>query len=71
MFLFLYLVMLTMIARQETTDPRLPRLVARLIAGISLVDGAQLLAMGHPWVALACVGAFALTLALQKRVAGT
>jgi 4-hydroxybenzoate polyprenyltransferase len=70
-FLFLYLVTLSLIARQETTDPRLPRLVGRLIAGISLVDGLQLLVIGEPWLALGCVGAFALTLVLQKRVAGT
>jgi 4-hydroxybenzoate polyprenyltransferase len=70
-FLFFYLVLLTLIARQETKDPKIPRLVGRLIAGISLVDGAQVLAMGHPWVALACAGAFVLTLRLQKRVAGT
>jgi 4-hydroxybenzoate polyprenyltransferase len=70
-FLFFYLVMLSMIARQETTDPKLPRLVGRLIAGISLIDGAQLLVVGHPWLALGCVGAFGLTLALQRRVAGT
>jgi 4-hydroxybenzoate polyprenyltransferase len=70
-FLFLYLVMLSMIARQETINPKLPRLVGRLIAGISLVDGAQLLVVGEPWLALGCVGAFGLTLALQRRVAGT
>ena len=71
LFLFCYLVLLSTIARRETTDPKLPRLVGRLIAGISLVDGAQLLAVGHKWVALACVGAFALTLRWQRRVAGT
>jgi 4-hydroxybenzoate polyprenyltransferase len=70
-FLFAYLVFLSSIARRETTDPKLPRLVGRLIAGISLVDGAQLLVIGQEWLALACVGAFALTLRLQKRVAGT
>jgi hypothetical protein len=64
-------VFLSSIARRETTDPKLPRLVGRLIAGISLVDGAQLLVIGQEWLALACVGAFALTLRLQKRVAGT
>jgi 4-hydroxybenzoate polyprenyltransferase len=70
-FLFCYLVLLSSIARRETTDPKLPRLVGRLIAGISLVDGAQLLAVEQPWLALACVGAFALTLRWQRRVAGT
>ena len=70
-FLFCYLVLLSSIARRETSDPKLPRLVGRLIAGISLVDGAQLLAVGEPWLALACVGAFFLTLRWQRRVAGT
>jgi 4-hydroxybenzoate polyprenyltransferase len=69
--LFLYLVALTVVARRETTNPRLPRLVGRLIAGISLVDGVQLLVAGHPWAALACALAFPLTIRLQKRVAGT
>jgi 4-hydroxybenzoate polyprenyltransferase len=69
-FLLVYLVMLSMIARQETSDPRRQRLVGRLIAGISLVDGAQLVVIGQPWAALACALAFPLTLALQKRVAG-
>ena len=71
LFLFCYLVFLSTIARRETTDPKLPRLVGRLIAGISLVDGAQLLVVGEWWAALACVGAFALTLTWQRRVAGT
>jgi 4-hydroxybenzoate polyprenyltransferase len=71
LFLFCYLVLLSTIARRETTDPKLPWLVGRLIAGISLVDGAQLLAVGHYGLALVCVGAFALTLLWQRRVAGT
>lgn len=70
-FLFCYLVLLSTIARRETTDPKLPRLVGRLIAGISLVDGAQLLVVGPRWGALVCVAAFALTLRWQRRVAGT
>jgi 4-hydroxybenzoate polyprenyltransferase len=70
-FLFSYLVLLSTIARRETTDPKLPRLVGRLIAGISLIDGAQLLAVGQRWAALGCAGAFVLTLRWQKRVAGT
>jgi 4-hydroxybenzoate polyprenyltransferase len=71
LFLFGYLVTLSAIARQETKNPKLRRLVGRLIAGISLVDGVQLVAVGHAWLAVVCVGAFGLTLALQKRVAGT
>jgi 4-hydroxybenzoate polyprenyltransferase len=69
--LFAYLVMLSSIAARETTNPKLPRLVGRLIAGISLVDGVQLLVIGHPELAVVCGGAFALTLRLQRRVAGT
>jgi 4-hydroxybenzoate polyprenyltransferase len=71
LFLFGYLVMLSMIARQETTNPKVPALVGKLIAGIALIDGLQLVAVDQAKVALACVGAFALTLALQRRVAGT
>jgi 4-hydroxybenzoate polyprenyltransferase len=70
-FLAFYLVTLTLIARQETTDPKVPRLVGRLIAGISLVDGAQLLVLESYWLAGASVVAFALTRRLQRWVAGT
>ena len=70
-FLLMYLVMLTMIARDETKNPKTPRLVGRLIAGICLVDGAQVLALGAPWLAGACAVGFVLTLRLQRRVAGT
>jgi 4-hydroxybenzoate polyprenyltransferase len=70
-FLLSYLVMLTLVARQETTDPKVPRLVGRLIAGITLVDGAQLAVLGHYWVAGGCVVAFLLTRRLQRWVAGT
>ena len=70
-FLFFYLVTLSMIARQEARNPRVRSRVGVLIAGISLVDGAQLLALFHPWLALTCAGAFGLTLRLQRRVAGT
>jgi 4-hydroxybenzoate polyprenyltransferase len=70
-FLFFYLVTLSLVARQEARNPKLRSRVGLLIAGISLIDGLQLLALFHPWLALACVGAFALTLLLQRRVAGT
>jgi 4-hydroxybenzoate polyprenyltransferase len=69
--LFLYLVTLTAIARREPTNPKLPHLVGGLIAGISLVDAVLLLVVGQPRAALACALAFPVTLALQKRVAGT
>jgi 4-hydroxybenzoate polyprenyltransferase len=70
-FLFFYLVTLTLIARQETKDPKVPRLVGRLIAGITLVDGAQLVALGEYGLAAGCAVAFLLTLRLQRWVAGT
>jgi hypothetical protein len=59
------------VARQEAKNPKLRGRVGLLIAGISLIDGLQLLALFHPWLALGCVGAFGLTLLLQRRVAGT
>jgi len=45
--------------------------VVSLIAGISLVDALLIARAGHPTLALAGVAAFLLTLALQRRVAGT
>lgn len=70
-FLLIYLVMLSLIARDETKNPKTPRLVRRLIAGICLIDGAQVLVLGAPWLAGACAGGFVVTLLLQRRVAGT
>jgi 4-hydroxybenzoate polyprenyltransferase len=66
-----YLVVLSSIARRETRDPRLPRLVGNLIAGISLLDAVVVLIMGRPLVALVCVGGFFLTRRMQRRIAGT
>jgi 4-hydroxybenzoate polyprenyltransferase len=66
-----YLTMITIIARGETKDPKTPRLVARLIAGICIVDGMQILALGSFWLAGLCAVAFVLTLRLQRRIAGT
>jgi 4-hydroxybenzoate polyprenyltransferase len=71
LFLLCYLVLLTVIAREESKNPKLPVLVSRLIAGICLVDGAQLLVLDHPALAALCAGGFVLTLRLQRRVAGT
>ncbi|MDB4981859.1 MAG: hypothetical protein JWM82_2611, partial [Myxococcales bacterium] len=71
LFLFAYLVLLTVIARQETKDPKVGKLVGRLIAGISLVDGAQLLVLQCYWLAGASLAAFFLTRRLQRWVAGT
>lgn len=70
-FLLSYLITLSLVARQEGKNPKLRARVGLLIAGISLVDGAQVLALEHWWLALACLGGFVLTLRLQKRVAGT
>lgn len=69
--LLVYLIALTMIARRETQNPRLPALVGMLIAGIALLDGAMLAFTGHPVAAAAAVGAFFLTRRLQRRIAGT
>lgn len=48
-----------------------PRAVAGLIAGIALVDALFLAAAGAAGAALAALGCFALTLLLQRRIAGT
>jgi 4-hydroxybenzoate polyprenyltransferase len=48
-----------------------PRAVVVLIAGMSLLDGAMLAASGFILAAALAVAAFALTLALQRWVAGT
>lgn len=45
--------------------------VVSLIAGISLVDALLIAGAGHPHAALPAVGAFLLTLALQRKIAGT
>jgi len=53
-------------------DPKHTRTaVVSLIAGISLVDAAFIAQVGHPWLALVAVAAFAGTLVLQRYVAGT
>ena len=70
-FLLAYLIMLSTIARAETKDQRVPRWVGRLIAGIALVDGAQLLALQHAGPAGLCLVAFFLTRRLQRHVPGT
>jgi 4-hydroxybenzoate polyprenyltransferase len=66
-----YLVGLTLVARHETRNPRLPQLVGALIAGISLVDAMVLFALGHPVGALVAAAAFPLTRVFQRRIAGT
>jgi 4-hydroxybenzoate polyprenyltransferase len=69
--LLAYLIALSVVARSETRDPRLPRLVGFLIAGIALLDGAIVAVLGHFWMAGACVAAFVLTRRLQRHVPGT
>jgi 4-hydroxybenzoate polyprenyltransferase len=69
--LLVYLVALSVVARFETRNARLSRLVGPLIAGISLVDGAQLAVLGHPRLLGVCLVAFLLTRQLQRRIAGT
>ena len=48
-----------------------PRAVAGLIAGISLLDAVFIAALGKPLLAGFAIAAFVLTLALQRRIAGT
>jgi 4-hydroxybenzoate polyprenyltransferase len=69
--LLMYLITLSLIARNETKNARLPRLVGMLIAGISLLDGAQVAILGPAWAAAVCGGAFVLTRLLHRRIAGT
>jgi 4-hydroxybenzoate polyprenyltransferase len=69
--LLVYLIALTLIARHEHRNPRLPALVGKLIAGICLLDGAMLLFTGHPAAAILALGAFYLTRRFQRRIAGT
>jgi len=67
LFFLCYLVLLTVVAREESKNPKRPVLVSRLVAGICLVDGAQLLVLYHPVLAALCAGGFVLTLRLQRR----
>jgi 4-hydroxybenzoate polyprenyltransferase len=69
--LFVYLVFLSAFARREFRDPRLPRLVGALVAGIALVDGLVLIATGHALAAACAAAAFVLTRFLQKFVPGS
>lgn len=69
--LLIYLVTLTLVARQETHNPKLLKLVGSLIAGISLVDGALLAGTGQWAAASICMGSFLLTHWLQRHVPGT
>lgn len=66
-----YLVGLTLVAKHETKNPRLPRLVGALIAGICLVDALVLLVVHQPLAALVAGAAFPLTRYFQRHIAGT
>jgi hypothetical protein len=66
-----YLIALTLVARHEHKNPKLPRLVGLMIAGICLLDAAVLLAVGHPVAALVAALGFPLTRLFQRRIAGT
>jgi 4-hydroxybenzoate polyprenyltransferase len=69
--LLAYLIGLTLIARHETRNPRLPALVGALIAGICLLDAAMLLLCGHLAAAVVAALGFPLTRRLQRQVPGT
>jgi 4-hydroxybenzoate polyprenyltransferase len=60
---------LNLLRRRAKGD--VPRAVVSLIAGISLLDAVLLASHGAPGLAAVSVGAFALTLFLQRWVAGT
>ena len=62
---------LTLVAKHEHKNPKLPRLVGMMIAGICLLDAAVLLAVGHPVAALVAAAGFPLTRLFQRKIAGT
>ncbi len=69
LYLGALLLALRMLGRRGPGD--VPRAVGLLIAALALLDGALLAAAGHPLPALAGPAAFAATLLLQRRIAGT
>lgn len=66
-----YLIALTLVAKHEHKNPKLPKLVGMMIAGICLLDAAVLLAVGHPVAALVAAAGFPLTRLFQRKIAGT
>ncbi len=68
--LLAYLIGLTSVARHAVFGAR-GWLVAGLIAGIALLDGALIALAGAPALGVWCLAAFGLTLALQRWVPGT
>jgi 4-hydroxybenzoate polyprenyltransferase len=69
--LLLYLIGLTLVAKHEHRNPRLPQLVGKLIAGICLLDAILLLAFGYPIAAAVAAAGFPLTRLFQRYIAGT
>jgi len=55
----------------QAARPDVPRAIMLLIAGISLLDGLFMAGQGQLLLAGAAIGAFALTLVLQRFIAGT
>lgn len=70
LLLFGYVLLLTWVAKRAGPGPRAGRLVALLIAGISLLDAALIAAAGRPDIAVAAAGGFPLTLLAQRWVSG-
>ena len=69
LFVVWLLYALSLLRRRQRGD--VPRAVVSLIAGISLLDAVILAGHGASSAAIAAVAAFALTLMLQRWVAGT
>lgn len=69
--LLVYLMSLTWLAKREGRGVATPVPISGLIAGISLLDAALLLAAGAPRVALLAVLGFFATLRLQRFIRGT
>ncbi len=60
---------LRLVARRGPGD--IPRAVGGMIAGIALLDGVLIAAMGQTETVIVCVAGFALTLAFQRFIPGT
>jgi hypothetical protein len=69
--LLLIAVMVALLFLFRPSRPDVPHAVMLLIAGISLLDGLFIAGQGRPMLAAAAVGAFLLTLFLQRFIAGT
>ncbi len=69
--LLIHLVGLSLLARREASNPRLPHIVSILIAAISLLDAFWLVVTEHLVAAIVAAGAFFLTRRMQRHIAGT